>query len=207
MALGRALPERIRARWWGGKFAESLFDEDLLIVGGGGIAQQLVELLVPYRTRVKVLRKRPAEPFVSSLYSTVAGFESLNEELAKAKFVIVACALTDETRFMFNAERLKLMRSDAYLVNVARGELVHQEDLVSALRSGEIAGAGTDVTYPEPLPEGHAMWSVENLIITPHTADTPEIVKRLFAKRLGENVSAWLAGGKLVGIVDPKLGY
>jgi phosphoglycerate dehydrogenase-like enzyme len=207
MALGRALPERIRARWWGGKFAESLFDEDLLIVGGGGIAQQLVELLVPYRTRVKVLRKRPAEPFVNSLYSTVAGFESLNEELAKAKFVIVACALTDETRFMFNAERFKLMRSDAYLVNVARGELVHQEDLVSALRSGEIAGAGTDVTYPEPLPEGHAMWSVENLIITPHTADTPEIVKRLFAKRLGENVSAWLAGGKLVGIVDLRLGY
>jgi phosphoglycerate dehydrogenase-like enzyme len=99
------------------------------------------------------------------------------------------------------------MRNDAYLVNVARGEVVNQDDLVSALRSGEIAGAATDVTYPEPLPDDHQMWTVENLIITPHTADTPEIVKRLFAMRLSENVSAWLTGGTLVGVVDPKLGY
>lgn len=207
MALGRAIPERIRAKEWGKKFAQSLFDEDLLIVGGGGIAQKLVELLEPYRTKVSVLRKRPSEPFTNSQFSTVFGFEKLDQELQKAKFVIVACALTDETRFLFNASRFKLMRGDSYLVNVARGEVVNQEDLVFALRSGEIAGAATDVTYPEPLPTGHEMWSVENLIITPHTADTPEIVKGLFAMRLRENISAWISGKTLVGVVDQKLGY
>lgn len=207
MALGRAIPERVRAKEWGKKFAQTLFDEDLLIVGGGGIAQKLVELLEPFRTRVKVLRKRPAEPFTNSPFSSVSGFDALDQELTKAKFVIIACALTDETRFLFSAKRFELMRNDAYLVNVARGEVVNQDDLVVALRRGEIAGAATDVTYPEPLPAGHEMWSVENLIITPHTADTPEIVKGLFAKRLEENVSAWISGSQLVGVVDPKLGY
>ena len=207
MALGRAIPERVRAKEWGKKFAQSLFDEDLLIVGGGGIAQKLVELLEPFRTKVVVLRKRPSEPFSNSKYSSVAGFEALDDELKRARFVIVACALTDETRFLFDANRFKLMRGDSYLVNVARGEVVNQEDLVSALRTGLIAGAATDVTYPEPLPSGHEMWSVENLIITPHTADTPEIVKGLFALRLKDNVSAWILGKPFVGVVDPKLGY
>jgi phosphoglycerate dehydrogenase-like enzyme len=207
MALGRILPERIRAKSWGRKFAVSLFDEDILIVGGGGIAQQLVELLEPYRSRVKVLRKRPGEDFKNTNFSSVAGFDSLDQELARARFVILACALTDETRFLFDKARFKKMRPDAYLVNVARGEIINQDDLVDALRSGTIAGAATDVTYPEPLPETSEMWQDENLIITPHSADTPEIVKRLFAMRLRDNVSAWLKDDALVGIVDSKLGY
>lgn len=207
MALGRAIPERVRAKEWGEKFAQTLFDENLLIVGGGGIAQKLVELLEPFRTRVVVIRKRPAETFTNSLFSSVSGFEELDQELPRAKFVVIACALTDETRFLFSAKRFELMRNDAYLVNVARGEVVNQDELVNALRTGEIAGAATDVTYPEPLPVGHEMWSIQNLIITPHTADTPKIVKRLFAKRLEENVNAWISGVKLVGIVDPTLGY
>jgi phosphoglycerate dehydrogenase-like enzyme len=108
---------------------------------------------------------------------------------------------------LFDKARFKKMRSDSYLVNVARGEIINQDDLVDALRSGTIAGAATDVTYPEPLPETSEMWQVENLIITPHSADTPEIVKRLFAMRLRDNVSAWLKDDALVGIVDSKLGY
>lgn len=207
MALGRKIPERVRASSWGKKYADSLFDEQLVIVGGGGIAQQLVELLAPMRTRVSVVRKRPAEEFQNSPFSEVVGFERLDEKLASAKFVVLACALTPETKFLFDAERFSKMRPDAYLVNVARGEVVNQEDLVAALKSGRLAAAATDVTYPEPLPESHEMWQLENLLITPHTADTMPIVTRLFAMRLRENVSAWLAGKQLVGIVDPKLGY
>ena len=207
MALGRIIPERVRAKSWGKKHADSLFDAEVVIVGGGGIAQQLVELLAPMRSLVTVIRKRPGEPFDNSQHSQVAGFDQLDESLARAQFVIRACALTPETRFLFNAERFKLMRKDAYLVNVARGEIVNQEDLVQALKSGEIAACATDVTYPEPLPDDHEMWGVENLLITPHTADTMPIVTRLFALRLQENVTAWLTGGELVGIVDPGLGY
>ncbi|NDA13004.1 MAG: hydroxyacid dehydrogenase, partial [Actinobacteria bacterium] len=207
MALGRIIPERVRAKSWGKKHADSLFDAEVVIVGGGGIAQQLVDLLAPMRSLVTVIRKRPGEPFDNSQHSRVAGFDELDESLARAQFVILACALTPETRFLFNAERFKLMRKDAYLVNVARGEIVNQEDLVQALKSGEIAACATDVTYPEPLPDDHEMWSVENLLITPHTADTMPIVTRLFALRLQENVTAWLTGGEPVGIVDPGLGY
>lgn len=207
MALGRVLPERIRAKSWGQKFADSLFDEELLIVGGGGIAQQLVDLLEPYRTRVTVIRKRPSESFTNTDFSKVLGFDSLSQELAKAKFVVLACALTDETRFLFDSKLFSTMRKDSYLVNVARGEVVNQEDLVQALQQGQISGAATDVTYPEPLPEGHPMWDVENLIITPHTADTMPIVTRLFAQRLRENVAAYISGEKLVGLVDAELGY
>ena len=207
MALGRILPERIRATSWGKKHADSLFDAEVLIIGGGGIAEQLVELLIPFRANVTVVRKRPSESFISGFTGKVVGFEQLDEELTKAQFVVLACALTDETRFLFNRERFAMMRSDSYLVNIARGEVVDQDALLEALSSGQIAGAATDVTYPEPLPEGHAMWSEPNLIITPHTADTLPQVTRLFSERLRVNVNAWLAGDPLTGVVDKELGY
>jgi phosphoglycerate dehydrogenase-like enzyme len=207
MALGRVLPERIRAKSWGKKYADSLFDAHLLIVGGGGIAQQLVQLLEPYRSRITVIRKRPGEAFNNSHYSSVLGFEYLDQALASAKFVILACALTDETRFLIDSKKLSKMRKDSYLVNVARGEVVNQDDLADALRTGVIAGAAIDVTYPEPLPEGHELWDLKNLIITPHTADTMPIVTRLFSQRLRENVSAYLKNEPLVGLVSSELGY
>ena len=207
MALGRKIPERVKAVSWGKKYADSLFDEDLVIVGGGGIAQQLVELLAPFRTRVSVIRKRPEAEFDNSPYSKVLGFESLGDSIASAKFVVLACALTPETRFLFDRQMFEKMRSDAFLINVARGEVVQQEDLIDALQSGQLAGCATDVTYPEPLPDDHPMWKVENLLITPHTADTMPIVTRLFAQRLRENVSRRIKGLEFVGVVDPKLGY
>ena len=207
LAMARVIPERVRATSWGRQFADSLFDEEVLIIGGGGIAEQLAKLLVPFRSNVTVCRKRSAEPFMPGFSGQVVGFEQLDEELARAKFVVLACALTDETRHLMNQQRFELMRDDSYLVNVARGEVVNQEDLVSALKSGAIAAAATDVTYPEPLPEDHPMWQLDNLIITPHTADVLAMVTRLFADRLRVNVTAWLCGAELTGRVDSKLGY
>ncbi len=207
MALGRILPDRIRATSWGKKHADSLFDAEVLIIGGGGIAEQLVEMLLPFRSKITVVRKRPEAAFLSDFTGRIVGFEELDAELPKAQFVVLACALTDETRFLFNSDRFALMRADSYLVNIARGEVVDQDALLSALSSGQIAGAATDVTYPEPLPEGHPMWSEPRLIITPHTADTLPQVTRLFSERLRVNVSAWLSGMELTGVVDKELGY
>jgi phosphoglycerate dehydrogenase-like enzyme len=207
MALGRVLKLRTHAKSWGKKHADSLYDNKVLIVGGGGIAQELVRLLEPYRSEVVVVRKRPDQPFDHSPYSCCVGFEELEDQLPRAQFVVLACALTAETRMLFDSSKFALMRNDAYLVNVARGEVVDQDALREALLKGKIAGAATDVTYPEPLPDGHPLWDIENLIITPHTADTMEIVTGLFARRLKENVSAWLSGKELVGVVDSKLGY
>ena len=207
MALGRILPERIRATSWGKKHADSLFDAEVLIVGGGGIAEQLVEMLLPFRSKITVVRKRPDSSFLPGFSGRIVGFEELDSELPKAQFVVLACALTDETRFLFNSDRFALMRADSYLVNISRGEIVDQDALLVALSSGQIAGAATDVTYPEPLPEGHPMWSEPRLIITPHTADTLPQVTRLFSERLRVNVNAWLSGQELTGVVDKELGY
>lgn len=207
MALGRVLKLRTHAKSWGKKYADSLYDNKVLIVGGGGIAQELVRLLEPFRSEVVVVRKRPQQPFEHSSFSSCVGFEELDTKLAEANFVVLACALTSETRLLFNAEKFALMPNGAYLVNVARGEIIDQDALENALVVGEIAGAAIDVTYPEPLPDGHSLWGIDNLIITPHTADTMEIVTELFATRLHENVTCWLSGEDLVGVVDPKLGY
>jgi phosphoglycerate dehydrogenase-like enzyme len=93
------------------------------------------------------------------------------------------------------------------LVNVARGPIVVSEDLLRALDEGLLAGAGLDVTDPEPLPEGHEFFGRDDLILTPHTADTEEIVTRLFAVRIEQNVKAFLGNGQWLGEVNPALGY
>lgn len=204
LALARKLPERVTAKSWGKKFAVSLYDSHIVIVGGGGITEELLLLLAPFKTRVSVVRKHPKH--LAGASETV-GFAELDDYLAMADFVILAAALTDETMFLMDDRRLSLMKPSAYLVNIARGKMIDQDALLRALKNETIAGAAVDVTYPEPLPDGHALWSAPNLIITPHTADTNAQVIRLFCKRIDTNVKAWLGKAEWVGEVDPDLGY
>jgi phosphoglycerate dehydrogenase-like enzyme len=204
MALGRKLPERVRAKSWGNKFAVSLYDASVLIVGGGGITEELIRLLEPFRSRVTVVRNQSVPLKGADITLTL---EDIDEHVATADFVILACALTPQTRGLFDARRFAVMKSTSYLVNIARGPVINTSDLVAALDAGVIAGAAIDVTDPEPLPDGHPAWDCDNLLITPHTADTPEQVERLFAARIEANVAAHLGRGHWVGVVDAKLGY
>lgn len=204
LALARKLPERVMAKSWGKKFAVSLYDSHIVIVGGGGITEELLSLLAPFHTRVSVVRKH-ARPLEGA--SEVVGFDRLDEFVAQADFVILAAALTDETLYLFNDARFALMKPTAYLVNIARGKMVDSVALQAALENAQIAGAAIDVTDPEPLPDGHPLWNTPNLIITPHTADTNAQVIRLFCKRIDANVNAWMGRGSWVGEVDPELGY
>jgi phosphoglycerate dehydrogenase-like enzyme len=204
LALMRIIPERVRATSWGRQFADSLYDSNVLIFGGGGITEELLKLLAPFRAKVTVVRNR-AIP-LSGATKTV-GFDQLDEELPHADLVILASALTSQTQHAFNAARFALMKPSAYLVNVARGPVIHTQDLIAALNNEVIAGASVDVTDPEPLPEGHALWSAKNVIITPHSADTRKQVVRLFSVRIRENVIAFGKGSGWVGEVDPKFGY
>jgi len=119
----------------------------------------------------------------------------------------VALALTPATRGIVGAAELALMDGDAWLVNVARGPHVDTGALVTALDDHSIGGAALDVTDPEPLPEGHALWGRPNCIITPHTADTQEMVKPLLAERIRTNVARFGVGRTLIGLVDPEAGY
>lgn len=204
LALGRIIPERVRAKSWGKNFAVSLYDSRILIVGGGGITEELLLLLAPFDTEVVVVRNR-AIPMIGA--TSTLTFDHLDSEIAKADFVVLAAALTDETRGLINRDRLTLMKNSAYLVNIARGPMVVTADLIAALDRGEISGAALDVTDPEPLPDGHPLWDARNILITPHTADTREQVVPLFAERVDANVKAYLGRGDWVGVVDPRLGY
>lgn len=204
LALGRALPERLAAKTWGHKFAASLFDSKVLVVGGGGIADEILRLLEPFRVNSTVVRR--SRIHLDRANRTV-DLSELDSVLADADFVFVASALTHETEKLFDSDRFARMKPTAYLVNIARGAIVDSQALESALMTGQIAGAGIDVTDPEPLPEGHPLWQVPNLIITPHTADTPEQCVRLLADRIVLNVSALIDGSDLSGSVNLELGY
>jgi len=110
-------------------------------------------------------------------------------------------------RGLIGQAELAAMEPDAWLVNVARGAVVDTAALVKALRRGQIGGAALDVTEPEPLPDGHPLWDLPNCLITPHTADTPEMTRPLLAGRITENVRRLAAGQELAGLMDPALGY
>jgi phosphoglycerate dehydrogenase-like enzyme len=200
----RLLPERIAARSWGKSGGESLYDEHVAILGGGGITARLLDLLAPFRVSATVVRRRAAPvPGAASTLPT----ERLAEALAQAKVVFLALALTPETERIIGAAQLAAMRPDSWLINVARGRHVDTDALVAALDSDAIAGAGLDVTEPEPLPDGHPLWAQPRCIITPHTADTLEMIERPLARRIQENVARFAAGEPLVGVVDPAAGY
>jgi phosphoglycerate dehydrogenase-like enzyme len=205
LALLRVLPQRARASSWSSTAeGRSLYGRSIVIIGAGGIAVELIRLLEPFGTSITVVRR--SDKPVRGADRTVAT-ASLAEVLPTADLVIVAAALTEDTRHLIGATELALMRPDANLVNIARGPLVDTDALTVALAAGMIAGAALDVTDPEPLPDGHPLWSESRCLITPHSADTPEMTAPLLAERIQLNVRAFLADGRFVGVVDPRAGY
>jgi phosphoglycerate dehydrogenase-like enzyme len=200
----RHLRTRISARSWGAAAGTSLYDQRVTILGGGGITSKLLEQLAPFRVETTVVRRR-ADPLPGAT-RTVA-VEALGDVLPGSLVVYLALALTPETTGIIGDRELALMDETAWLVNVARGAHVDTAALVAALTSGSIAGAALDVTDPEPLPDGHPLWDLPNCIITPHTADTIEMIRPLLAERIRTNVVRFAAGHELVGLVDPDAGY
>lgn len=204
LALLRGFPARVRARTWGPKSGSSLYGAHVVIVGAGGVAIELARLLLPFRVSLSVVR-RSSEPFEGA-DRTVTG-DQLHEVLPSADVVVLAAAMTDTTAGLIGEAELAMMKSSAILVNVARGGLVDTDALVSALAAGDIAAAGLDVTDPEPLPDGHPLWNEPRALITPHSADTPEMTTPLLAERVKTNVRAFLEHSRFVGLVDPEAGY
>ncbi|GAA2093106.1 D-isomer specific 2-hydroxyacid dehydrogenase family protein [Microlunatus panaciterrae] len=200
----RDLPERVRARSWGAQKATMLYDLNVTVVGAGGIAQEFMRLIAPFRTRVTVVRNTDQPLPGADRTLTLA---QLDEALPDADVVMLAAALTEQTRGMFAARQFELMKPTAWLINIARGPIVVTDDLVTALRTGAIAGAGIDVTDPEPLPDGHPLWELDNCLITPHTADTFEMIQPMLATRVEENVRLLREGAPLAGVVDPDKSY
>lgn len=205
LALLRGLPAKASATSWATtEVGTSLYGLDVVIVGAGGIAVEIMRLLAPFRTTITVVR-RSATP-LDGADRTVSS-DRLAEVLPQADVVILAAASTTGTAKLIGAEQLAAMKPSAVLVNIARGALVDTDALVAALAGGQIDGAGLDVTDPEPLPDGHPLWHEPRCIVTSHSADTKAMTRPLLAGRIRVNVQALLGDGRFVGVVDTEAGY
>jgi phosphoglycerate dehydrogenase-like enzyme len=193
-----------RATTWEPPHGRNLIGAEVVILGGGEITRALLDLLVPFQVATTVVRNRP-EPVPGA--SRTVGIDRLHEALGVADVAVLALALTPETDGIIAAPELEVMPDHAWIVNVARGRHIVTDDLVAALAAGSIGGAALDVTDPEPLPVGHPLWDMPNVLVTPHVGNTPEMGVPLLAARVTENVRRFASGEPLLGPVDVDLGY
>jgi phosphoglycerate dehydrogenase-like enzyme len=208
LAAARDLRWHARATTWRGGGLGSperlLRGAQVLILGAGGIGRELVRLLGPFEVETTVVSRSGREVEGASAARRV---DDVDDLLPAAAFVVLALALTPATRRLIDRRRLSLMRPDAWLVNVARGAHVDTDALVAALEERSIGGAALDVTDPEPLPEGHRLWTLDNALITSHVANTWDMALPELRAMVERNVAAFAAGEELEGLVDVDLGY
>jgi phosphoglycerate dehydrogenase-like enzyme len=207
LAAARRLPECVNLSAWPTEdrpIGRSLRGAVVVVVGAGDIGTSLIAMLAPLGAEIlAVTRSGRQVAGASESY----GVHALEEALRRAEHVVLAAPSTPETRGLVGAEQLTAMRRDAWLVNVGRGDLVQTDALVAALKTGRIGGAALDVTDPEPLPDGHPLWALPQVIITPHVANPPQVKAASLARRVRENTERLREGRPLVGVVEPTDGY
>ena len=208
LAAARQLHHHIRNRRWEagglGRPEVRLKDKTIVVLGTGGIGAALVPMVTPLGARViGVNRSGRALPGAEETVTA----ERLEKVAARADYLVVAAAVTPETRGIVNAGVLRALPSHAWVINVARGILIDSSALLDALRDGWIGGAALDVTEPEPLPDGHPLWALDNVIITPHVANTWDMALPELTDLVARNVANFVSGRELEGLVDTQAGY
>jgi phosphoglycerate dehydrogenase-like enzyme len=206
LALSRRLPQLMEAqrqKQWKPLVVTGL-PRDLqgqraVIVGWGTIGRKLGELLKALGLEVVVVRHTDTP--AGEGFET-ATFKSLRSVLPRADWVFVACQLSDETRGLMNARAFAAMPKGAHLVNVARGEVVVEPDLVAALQSGHLGGAFLDVFAHEPLDPASPLWAMQNVIVTPHSAGQSDGIYARVVEIFLDNLALWLAGRPLRNVVQ-----
>lgn len=184
--------------------ARTLHGSTVAIVGCGGIGRAMIPRLRAFGANV-VAVNRSGRPVDGATVTLPA--ERTGEVWTMADHFVIAAPATADTDRLVGAAALEAMPRTAWLVNVARGNLVDTDALVEALRTDTIAGAVLDVTEPEPLPDGHPLWTLDNAVITPHIANTRSRLTETFAPTLQENVRRFVAGEELLARVEPSAGY
>ena len=212
LAFARQLPVLVRRqqeRLWKPPSPKSLFElseQTLVIVGLGAIGSALAVRARAFDMTVIGVR-RSAAPSAHPGVDRVVAMNELDAVLAEADHVAIAAPLTAETRNLFSTARLAAMKQGAYLYNVGRGAIVDHDALLASLRSGRLAGAGLDVTEPEPLPADSPLWEEPNVVITAHSSGlTPRSFAR-YRALLIENMQRYARGEPLRNIVDVQRGY
>ena len=208
LAASRRLHEHITRKEWRpgglGSPERRLDGTTAVILGTGGIGSALVPLLAPLGVRSTGVNRSGRALTGADQTVTV---DRLSEVAREADWLVVAAASTGETRHLVDDRILEALPSHAWLINVARGELVDTDALVRALQSGGIGGAALDVTDPEPLPEGHPLWDLPDVIITPHVANTWDMALPELTAMVERNVARFASGRNLEGLVDVAAGY
>jgi phosphoglycerate dehydrogenase-like enzyme len=205
--LHRATRQQLARNWDSNALRNdvtTLSGATLGIVGLGAIGRRIAEIASAFGMRVTAFKRSPgASPGVERVF----GPGQLAPFLKEAEYVVNTLPLTAQTRGLFGPAEFAAMRSDSIFINIGRGGTVRTDALVDALKSGSIAGAALDVTEPEPLPAEHALWGMENVILTPHYSGAhPGYVQRASAIFV-ENLVAYLAEKPLSNVVDKRAGY
>jgi phosphoglycerate dehydrogenase-like enzyme len=180
----------------------SLGDLALGIVGLGAIGSEIARRGASFGMRVLAVDPIRQSPPVE--VDVLLPPERLSELLSASDFVVIAAPHTPETEQLFRREQMRAMKPSAYLINVGRGAIVNTDDLVAALKAGEIAGAALDVVETEPLPADHPLWRFANVIITPHVAGQSPRVPARHLEVVIDNVRRFVAGRPLANVVDKR---
>jgi glyoxylate/hydroxypyruvate reductase len=200
------LERRRRAHQWEYATARQLSGARALVVGLGGIGRQVVSSLAGLGVEVWGMGREGRRYDVPGVTRYV-DVTDLCGALPLVEAVVLACPLTEETRGLIGKEQLDRMRPDAVLVNVARGQVVDQDALYDALRSGRIGGACLDVFAEEPLPPDDPMWDLDNVVISSHVAAAVETENRALVELFLDNLDRFRRGDRLRNVYDPVAGY
>jgi phosphoglycerate dehydrogenase-like enzyme len=211
-ALSRSLQVSV-ARQAGGEWnsqfpgsnPQALTGKTMLVAGLGGIGLEVAKRA--HALGMTVIATRNSSRDKPEFVSYVGLSDELPTLIPKADVVVAALPLVPATTNLFDAKMFARMKKTAFFINVGRGGSVVTDDLVAALNSGAIAGAGLDVTEPEPLPREHALWKAKNIIITPHMSARSDLGQGVRETIYREQVRRFVAGDKLLSVVDPKKGY
>lgn len=215
LALAKRLPQAMRfqkAKVWA---QAKLWEEQphprevagatVLVVGMGGIGNEFAIRAKALGMKVLAIRENPSKG--AGAADAVFSAAQIDEVLPQADYVLLCTPVTPATASIINAARLSRMKPDSYLINVGRGPLIDEEALLEALQGNRIGGAALDVFVEEPLPASSPLWSLENLLVTPHTAAVTERLWERHYDLIVDNMHRFIAGQPLLNTVDKRRGY
>jgi phosphoglycerate dehydrogenase-like enzyme len=215
LALAKRLPQAMRYQAKKKWSQEQLWQErprprevdgaTVAVIGMGVIGSEFTRRAKALGMKVLAVRENPGKGTGGA--DEVFGPSQIDEVVPRADYVLLCTPVTPATTHIMNRARLKKMKPDAYLINVARGTLIDEPDLLEALRNRTIAGAALDVFEEEPLPEQSPFWELDNVLITPHTAAVTERLWERHFHLIVENLNRFMAGKPLLYEVDKRRGY
>jgi phosphoglycerate dehydrogenase-like enzyme len=204
--LYRIIPKRASEEWVPRQYHPiELRGKTAVIIGVGGIGSQIAQKAHAFGMTVIGVdpKEMPLNPYVSRMVFP----DRLDSVLPEADVVFISAPLTRESQGMMGPHQFEILKRGAYFIAVSRGRLYSTEALVKALDEKRLAGAGLDVTNPEPLPKGHPLWRFENVIITPHIAGQSDGIEPRRIGLIKDNIARFLKGETLINVVDKQKGY